>query len=104
LAGLLSRSLAVLAVGWSLLAADSAVSRELGAGGHVSANLGTPQRNVRIADQFAGTDLGSKINAADKDLGSSPGEIRVTTAAIISTPVALLPNRTLVLLAPAVSC
>jgi len=31
--------------------------------------------NIRCADQFAGSDFGAKINAADADLGSMPGEI-----------------------------
>jgi hypothetical protein len=52
--------------------------------------------NIRFADQYAGTDCGAKINAADTDLGSSAGEIWVNQLCAltsreltITTPVAL---------------
>src|SRR5205823_2958580 len=32
---------------------------------------------IRFADQFAGADCGAKINAAEADLGATPGEIWV---------------------------
>jgi len=67
--------------------------------GHVPASTMAPQNNIRMADRFPGSDLGAKINAADKDLGSGTGEIRVTSSGTIATPVALTPNHTLALLA-----
>jgi hypothetical protein len=43
------------------------------------------------ADQFPGSDCGAKINAADKSLGSQPGEIdvRPTCGTVWTTPVIL---------------
>ncbi len=45
--------------------------------------------NIRIANRFPGADLGAKINAADKDLGSLPGEIVVEDGGVISTQVVI---------------
>ena len=39
------------------------------------------------ANDFPGSDLGAKINAADKALGTSPGEITVKGGGTISTQV-----------------
>src|SRR5207237_5372080 len=33
---------------------------------------------IRFADQFAGADCGAKLNAAEADLGATPGDIWVT--------------------------
>lgn len=75
--------------------------RPLGSARAPSPAAGVPQQgNVRDAGRFPGADLGAKINAADKDLGSGPGEIRVTAAGTVSTPVTLSPNHTLALQAP----
>ena len=46
-------------------------------------------QTVKVADQFPGSDLGAKINAADKALGNSPGEILVKAGGVISTQVVL---------------
>ena len=35
------------------------------------------RKNTRVANDFPGADLGAKINAADKALANSPGEILV---------------------------
>jgi hypothetical protein len=50
--------------------------------------------NIRFADQFAGADLGAKINAADADLGLKGGEIWINRNAgtTISTAVSLRNN------------
>ncbi|MGH9904131.1 MAG: right-handed parallel beta-helix repeat-containing protein, partial [Pyrinomonadaceae bacterium] len=53
------------------------------------------QQSTRIANNFPGADLGAKINAADRDLGSSPGEILVKGGGTISTQVVLSPGHTL---------
>ncbi len=53
------------------------------------------RQNTRIANNFPGTDLGAKINAADRDLGGSPGEILVRGGGPISTQVVLSPGHTL---------
>lgn len=52
---------------------------------------------IRIASQFPGSDCGAKINAADADLGSTPGEIWINQACGTSwtTPVVLSANRIL---------
>lgn len=51
--------------------------------------------NTRLANNFPGADLGEKINAADKDLGSKPGEILVRDGGTISTQVTISPGHTL---------
>ena len=53
------------------------------------------RKNTRVANNFAGADLGAKINAADKDLGSAPGEILVRDGGTISTQVIINPGHTL---------
>jgi parallel beta-helix repeat protein len=52
-------------------------------------------KNTRVANKFPGADLGAKINAADKDLGSMPGEILVQSGGTISTQVVISPGHTL---------
>jgi len=52
-------------------------------------------RTRKIADNYPGRDLGEKINAADKDLGSSTGEILVRAGGVISTQVIINPGHTL---------
>ena len=47
----------------------------------------TRQGRVVSANDFPGQDLGVKINAADKALGTSPGEIVVKGGGTISTQV-----------------
>jgi hypothetical protein len=47
----------------------------------------TRQGRVASANDFPGSDLGAKINAADKALGTSPGEITVKGGGTISTQV-----------------
>lgn len=51
-------------------------------------SLAQRQRTV-IADSYPGADLGAKINAADKALGTQPGEIVVRNGGTISTQVIL---------------
>jgi hypothetical protein len=50
---------------------------------------------IRYAAQFAGADLGAKINAADADLGATAGEIWVAGGGAIGTQVILSSNHTL---------
>lgn len=47
----------------------------------------TTQARVVSANTFPGQDLGSKINAADKALGSAPGEITVKGGGLLGTQV-----------------
>jgi hypothetical protein len=53
--------------------------------------------SIRFASQYAGNDLGAKINAADADLGTSAGEIWVSRKAgtTSSTPITLQNGHTL---------
>ena len=53
------------------------------------------RQNTRVANDFPGSDLGAKINAADRDLGALPGEILAKGGGTISTQVLLSPGRTL---------
>jgi hypothetical protein len=53
------------------------------------------QKRQVSANDFAGGDLGAKINAADKSLGASPGEIVVRGGGVISTQVILSPDHVL---------
>lgn len=59
----------------------------------------TPQRQtsgrVLEASSFQGADLGAKINAADRALGSSPGEIVARGGGRITTQVVVNANHTL---------
>ena len=48
-----------------------------------------------VANQYPGADLGAKINAADRALGSGPGEIIVRNGGTIATQVVLSPDHTL---------
>ena len=52
-------------------------------------------KSTRLANSFPGADLGAKINAADKDLGSKPGEILVRDGGTIATQVIINPGHTL---------
>jgi len=56
--------------------------------------------NIRWAELYPGNDLGAQINAADSNLGSEAGEIRVGRAGTVETRVALSANHVLHLLAP----
>ena len=53
------------------------------------------RQSTRVANNFPGADLGAKINAADRDLGNSPGEILVKGGGAISTQVIISPGHTL---------
>jgi parallel beta-helix repeat protein len=53
------------------------------------------RQSTRVANNFPGADLGAKINAADHDLGTSPGEIVVNGGGTISTQVILNSGHTL---------
>jgi hypothetical protein len=53
------------------------------------------QTNKRVANNFPGADLGAKINAADKDLGTATGEILVRDGGTISTQVIISSGHTL---------
>jgi parallel beta-helix repeat protein len=56
----------------------------------------TPSRKItKVANNFPGADLGAKINAADKDLGATTGEILVQSGGTISTQVTISPGHTL---------
>ncbi len=54
------------------------------------------QETVIFADQQPGTDMGAKIVAANAALGSTKGEIRVTSSGEISEPIPLWQNHDLV--------
>jgi parallel beta-helix repeat protein len=53
------------------------------------------RQRSRVANNFPGGDLGAKINAADRDLGGSVGEILVKGGGTVSTQVILNPGHTL---------
>jgi parallel beta-helix repeat protein len=53
------------------------------------------RQGARLANNFPGADLGAKINAADRDLGTSSGEILVKGGGTISTQVVLNSGHTL---------
>ncbi|MGI8837270.1 MAG: hypothetical protein ACR2H4_11625 [Pyrinomonadaceae bacterium] len=53
------------------------------------------QKLTRVANNFPGSDLGAKINAADKDLGNREGENQVRSGGTISTQVVINPKHTL---------
>lgn len=53
-----------------------------------------PARTVS-ANQFPGADVGAKINAADKALGATPGEIVVSGGGTIATQVIVSPGHVL---------
>lgn len=53
------------------------------------------RQSSRVANNFPGADVGAKINAADRDLGTSPGEILVKGGGPISTQVILSSGHTL---------
>jgi parallel beta-helix repeat protein len=55
----------------------------------------TSRRVTRLANSFPGSDLGAKINAADKDLGATVGDIVVQNGGTISTQVIISPGHTL---------
>ena len=56
----------------------------------------TPARGrVVVANDMPGAELGAKINAADKQLGASPGEILVRGGGVISTQAVISPGHTL---------
>jgi parallel beta-helix repeat protein len=55
----------------------------------------TSRRVTRLANNFPGADLGAKVNAADKDLGATVGEILVQNGGTISTQVTISPGHTL---------
>ncbi|MGD0124547.1 MAG: right-handed parallel beta-helix repeat-containing protein [Terriglobia bacterium] len=56
--------------------------------------------NIRWAEQYQGNDLGAQINAANSELGSGAGEIRVGRTGTVETRVTLSSNHVLHLLAP----
>ena len=60
-------------------------------------NLPYTLASIRIAEAYTGADCGAKINAADANLGSAPGEIWVSQACgtTWSTEVSLQANHTL---------
>jgi hypothetical protein len=55
----------------------------------------TAQARVVRADRYPGADLGAKINAADRDLGSASGEIQTSGGGRISTQIVISANHTL---------
>jgi hypothetical protein len=64
----------------------------------VVASAQRPGSRVISANNYPGQDLGAKINAADKALGSQPGEIVVKGGGIISTQVIISSDHVLRLL------
>lgn len=70
---------------WSLLLAVSLLSGV----------VACAQTKTVDAEKFPGADLGAKINAADRALGASPGEIRVTAGGAVSTQVVVSQGHTL---------
>lgn len=61
---------------------------------NVMAQTRSRMRTV-VADQYPGADLGAKINAADRALGASAGEIVVRSGGTISTQVVISSDHTL---------
>ena len=53
------------------------------------------QTKVVRANQYPGADLGAKVNAADKALGSGAGEIVLSGGGRISTQIVISGNHTL---------
>lgn len=53
------------------------------------------QGRIVVANDMPGAELGAKINAADRQLGASPGEILVRGGGVISTQVIISPGHTL---------
>lgn len=78
---LLTLAAALLLSGWLMVASTTPQTRG-------------PQP-TRVANDFPGADLGAKINAADRDLGTSSGEILVKGGGTISTQVILSSGHTL---------
>src|SRR5882762_9442864 len=74
----------------ALLLSGCALMTTLLAGGQTRSRPST-----LIANNFPGADLGAKINAADRDLGMSRGEILVKDGGKIITQVVLSPGHTL---------
>jgi hypothetical protein len=76
--------------------------RRLGAAPQENRAPGLPGEagNIRWADHYQGKDLGAQINAADSELGSEAGEIRVGRTGTVETRVTLSSNHVLHLLAP----
>jgi hypothetical protein len=72
------------AVGFALLNVESAFA---GAGQRQRTTAGSGQSKTVSANDFPGKDIGAKINAADKALGTGKGEITVKGGGMISTPV-----------------
>jgi hypothetical protein len=60
----------------------------------VSNHTQSKQNRVQVVNN-TGSDLGVKINAADKALGTGPGEITVTGGGVISTQVIISSDHTL---------
>jgi parallel beta helix pectate lyase-like protein len=54
-----------------------------------------PRSRTVVANQYPGADLGAKINAADRALGTRPGEIVVRDGGTIATQVVLSSDHTL---------
>jgi len=61
----------------------------------VVSSLAQTKGRVLTANSFPGADLGAKINAADKALGTASGEILVKGGGMISTQVILSPGHVL---------
>lgn len=66
----------------------------------LTASAQTARQRARVvtANQYPGADLGAKINAADRALGASAGEIMVSGGGVISTQVIISSDHTLRLL------
>jgi hypothetical protein len=62
-------------------------------GGALAQRATSPK--VVNANQFPGADLGAKVNAADRALGASGGEIRVSGGGRIETQIVISANHTL---------
>lgn len=81
----LSLSFAVFIGGISLVI--SAENAFAGPGQRQRTTAGSAQSKTVSANDFPGKDIGAKINAADKALGTGTGEIVVKGGGTISTPV-----------------
>ena len=83
--GLCRTSLLLLSLVFILTNGDSTVAQ------------GTLRQKEKVvtADQYPGADLGAKINAADKALGTATGEILVKAGGIISTQIIISSDHTL---------
>lgn len=64
-------------------------------GQRTSTTVPASQGKAVSANDFPGTDIGAKINAADRALGAAPGEITIKDGGTISTQIVISSNHVL---------